>query len=72
MKQELPDMPRWDDVLKEELDGKFQIGQVYDKEPASTLICKKCGTDKFNVGFGTYFTAIRCPNCKYQYCVHNG
>jgi hypothetical protein len=50
----------------------FHVGQSYESEPANKLICKKCGSDKFNVGKGCCFTAIRCANCEWEECVHDG
>ena len=33
----------FDSILKEVDQGDFSIGQCYEKTPAKTLICKKCG-----------------------------
>jgi len=65
--------PEFDDVLQEEKEATlFEIGQGYEKEPAKVLSCKKCGGTTFIVGIGSYFTALSCPNCKYQLCIHDG
>jgi predicted nucleic-acid-binding Zn-ribbon protein len=58
--------------VKEIEDNLFHIGQSYDKHCAKTLVCKKCGGKEFNVGTGNHYTAIRCINCEYEVCVHNG
>lgn len=50
----------------------FHIGQSYEKNPAQRLTCKTCGGDKFEVGQGHCFTAIRCPTCKWETCIHEG
>jgi len=36
------------------------------------LVCKVCGTDKLQVGRSTYYTAVKCPECEYEICVHEG
>jgi len=50
----------------------FTIGQCYEELPAKKLECKKCGGDKFLVGKGSYFTALKCPVCNYEICIHDG
>ena len=50
----------------------FHIGQSYDDEPCQTVICDKCNSDKFIVGEGSYFTAIKCINCGWEICIHDG
>jgi hypothetical protein len=65
--------PEREDVLVKSADSEyFEIGQSYDKEAATTLACAKCGSVEFNVGQGDYFTAIRCPICLWQLCIHDG
>jgi hypothetical protein len=46
--------------------------QVYDENFPKTIICRVCGSDKWIVGTGSYFTAIKCINCKYEVCIHDG
>jgi len=53
-------------------DGTWHIGQGYEAETVESLVCKKCGSKEFNVGKGNYYTAIRCVNCKWELCVHEG
>lgn len=50
----------------------FHVGQSYDDKPADTVICKECGSDKFNVGHGSCLTAIRCVVCEWEKVVHDG
>lgn len=60
-----------DKLIREiEEDETFHIGQVYEDVAATTLECAKCGSRQFNVGMGSYFTAIRCPNCGWELCIH--
>ena len=64
--------PPLEEVIECIDDGKFQIGQSYDDEADKTMRCKRCGTDKFYVGRGSYHTAIKCPECEYELCIHDG
>jgi len=64
--------PEQGDFLEEKNEIEFNIGQCYEDIPARTLICKHCGCDTFKVGQGNYFTAIKCINCEYEVCVHDG
>lgn len=50
----------------------FHIGQNYDKHPAQVVSCLGCGGDKFVVGRGDYYTAIKCPACEWEQCIHEG
>lgn len=61
---------KWIAELKD--DETFHIGQGYDDFAATTLSCKICGGTEFNVGVGHCFTAIRCPKCGWEVCVHDG
>jgi len=49
----------------------FNVGGC-DYVPAETLKCKKCGSKSFNVGRGKLFTAIKCTNCGWEACIHDG
>lgn len=53
-------------------DDTFHIGQSYEKRAAITLSCAYCGSKEFMVGKAEYFTAIRCPNCGWEACIHDG
>ena len=67
--------PDFDDVLEEVLDDEFEIGPGLTERgdlPDKKIVCKKCGSDKWIVGVGDYHTAIKCPNCKYEMCIHSG
>lgn len=50
----------------------FHIGQCYEIEAAKLVECSVCGGHDFNVGKGGYYTAIRCINCEWETCVHEG
>jgi ribosomal protein L37E len=50
----------------------FRIGQGYEKTAAVTLSCRDCGGIDFNVGQGSYYTAIKCPRCGWEHCIHDG
>lgn len=70
---------RWDsDNLEEVLDWKDRgdftfIGWSYEKEPAATCICLKCGNDRFLVGCSdALLTILKCPNCGWERVVHDG
>jgi ribosomal protein S27E len=52
--------------------ANFRIGQSYADRPADTVACTRCGSVEFHVAQGHYFTAVRCPNCKWEYCIHDG
>lgn len=62
----------YEDLTIEKEDGLFHVGQSYEDQPAKTLYCKNCNGSTFNVGKANYFTAIRCVNCGYEVCVHEG
>ena len=57
---------------KDAQDETFHIGQCYEEEAATTLVCAKCEGKIFNVGQGSYFTAIRCVKCEWEQCIHDG
>lgn len=52
--------------------GPFHIGQSYDRVPATQLKCKICGGLEFHVATGTHYTAMRCPTCLWELCIHDG
>jgi hypothetical protein len=49
----------------------FHIGQRYD-EIAKALSCRSCGSNRFFVGKAAFFTAIKCVNCEWELCIHEG
>jgi predicted nucleic-acid-binding Zn-ribbon protein len=55
-------------------DGKadFINEKTYSGEALATLFCKKCGCSEFMVGSSRYYTAIKCPECGWEECVHEG
>jgi hypothetical protein len=60
------------DFVQEIEDGKFGIFFDLHDGPAKKLVCKHCGSDKFEVGTAYCLTAIRCPNCLYEISIHEG
>ena len=64
--------PYQEDYLEEKKYIEFKVGQSYEKIPARTLYCKHCGSDIFKVAKGDCFTAVKCINCKYEVCIHDG
>ena len=63
---------RMDELVEELYTNTFSIGQFYEEKPAKKIKCRKCGSDKFIVGIGDYYTAIKCPECKWEKCIHDG
>lgn len=55
-----------------ENDNTFHIGKGYDNCPARALKCIFCGSTEFKVGTGSHFTAIKCKNCEWEECIHDG
>lgn len=41
-------------------------------DPVKQWMCGGCGGLQFEVGCGSYYTAIRCTNCGIEQCVHDG
>jgi len=56
-----------------EPDIPFKLHASYE-EPGSTklVMCAKCGATKLEVGQGSYYTVVRCPNCHHESCIHMG
>ena len=66
-----PDNSKSDDDLYDRVDDDtFHIG--YGGVAASVLVCKVCGGREFNVGKGSWYTAIKCVKCLWELCVHSG
>ena len=66
------DEPDFDDTLLLSDEDEFEIGQHYEEEPDKKVVCKRCKGDRWIVGVGGYHTSIKCPNCKYEICIHEG
>lgn len=64
--------PNADQFIDTKKDKLFHIGQSYEKEVAETIICKSCGGKQFNVGRADHYTAIRCVDCEWEVCIHEG
>lgn len=60
------------DFLKDKDDAYFHIGQSYEEKPAQQAVCLYCGGGSFEIAFGSYYTAARCVNCKWEVCIHEG
>ena len=60
------------DLYEETEKGDFHIGQSYTEEPDKTIVCKLYRGDKFIVGAGEWHTSIKCPNCNWELCIHDG
>lgn len=58
--------------IEVEDDETFHIGQCYENHAAVTIECAQCKSRVFNVGVGHCFTGIRCVNCEWEICVHQG
>lgn len=50
----------------------FQYETNGKREDVEHIVCKVCNSTKWIVGQGSYFTAIKCPNCKYEVAIHKG
>jgi len=54
-------------------DVPFRLHQCYEPPDDTTLCgCAKCGTTRLEVGYGHYYTVIRCPDCGHEICIHDG
>ncbi len=53
-------------------DQTFHVGQTYEDEAATTIVCKICGGQEFKVGQGHCLTAIKCPKCEWELVIHEG
>lgn len=63
----------YDEVIqKTENVESFHVGQCYENTVAQPIECKKCHGVVFNVAQGHCYTAIRCPVCKWEFCIHEG
>lgn len=61
-----------EDFIKQSDEDEFEIGQCYDTVPDKKIICKFCQSDKWIVGVGSCHTSIKCVNCKFELCIHDG
>lgn len=64
------------DVFPEDLDEEVLIKEKTEtwklRKVNKTLKCRDCGSTLFEVGQGSYFTAIRCQNCMWEMEIHEG
>lgn len=60
-------------TFENEPETPFKLYQTYENPGDTKLVaCAKCGATKLEVGHGSYFTVVRCPNCRHEACIHNG
>jgi DNA-directed RNA polymerase subunit RPC12/RpoP len=60
------------DLIDELAKGDFDLGSSEESGPAETLVCKKCGGDRWLVGKSKLSTFVKCPACGYEILVHDG
>lgn len=61
-----------EDYIYSKEKGDFILRQIYEDNPVRTIICKHCKSDRFIVGQGHCYTAIKCVNCGYELNIHEG
>ncbi len=66
--------PEWNVEFTEDAEPArpFHIGQGYEHEVARMIACAHCHGTSFEVGVGSYFTALRCLGCGREWCQHSG
>ena len=62
----------FEEITDYEVSTLFHIGQYYEHKPAKTIFCKRCGGKEFHVGRGNCWTGIKCVNCDWEICIHEG
>lgn len=65
-----PEYMQYEDMT-EPTDEQFHIGD-YRGENAKVIKCKTCHGTEFIVAQGQYYTAIKCRECDYEVCIHDG
>ena len=61
------------DVIREEKRGDFEyVKDLHDGDFPETLVCLKCGYDRWIVGQSDCLTVVKCPICKYESEIHKG
>ena len=49
---------------------RFKLHQSYEEKGSTkSVYCKRCGGDKFYVGWGHHFEVMVCIKCKIEVCV---
>lgn len=61
-----PDEVEFDEYIDYNDKNVFHVTDN-DDESIKTFKCKCCGGTKFNVGQGSWFTAIKCIVCNWEY-----
>lgn len=68
-------------IMNDELDGAWTYetdekihlsSRGTNENRCRKLRCKQCDGDKFEVAQEHYFTAIKCVNCLWEQCIHEG
>jgi hypothetical protein len=70
--QEENDYVQDTEFVAQKEDGLFHIGQSYEEKVADTLYCIHCQGNTFNVGQGSYYTAIKCTTCGWEVYILEG
>lgn len=54
--------------------GDFKHERAHQERVPKTVICIKCGGDKFIVGEdpGHYHGSLKCPTCSWERCFYDG
>lgn len=61
--------------IKRNINTHFKDVQNHDfhiEQVNSTAICNLCGSNKFIVGLGDYFVAIKCDKCGWERGIADG
>lgn len=50
----------------------FHINSEFKDIPVEPRACAHCHCSTFNLGVGSFYTCLRCTNCKREWCEHSG
>ena len=51
----------------------FTLHQEYEEKGSTKQVkCAKCGRTALEVGCGSYFAVLRCPDCGHEHCLCSG
>ena len=59
-------------VLEKKAGDDFEMRMGIKDQKCATLVCKVCNSDRLIVGQAAFFTAVKCPTCKYEVGIHEG
>ena len=69
----LHERPLNSDLIEyDESSDDFHLEKYRGKDTVSKILCKECRTDKMQVAQANYRTLIKCSNCKWEICIHEG